>query len=191
MCRYGSGYYKAHYACFDCRKVFKRKLLRDANREQAARLGTAPGAARCPQCSALMADMGLDFAAPKMRDLSAWRHLESLYQSDITFHSCGCSGPGYIPRDDAQHLRVLYQRKKEYVCHMRFWSTYTQPATDNQRQREWDTNRWSLIRTPRSFFGGTKKKRTVDHVAAAQYWANNIKAVELRIGNLEASLRGY
>jgi hypothetical protein len=92
MCRYAMVSYKPHFACFNCRKTFKRRLLNDVDRDE-----TESVAAKCPECGQLMADMGLDFESPKKKDVKAWEHLKTLYAVGITFHSCGCSGPGYIP----------------------------------------------------------------------------------------------
>lgn len=44
-----------------------------------------------------MRNMGLDFKAPKQRNFTQWRKVELLYDHGITFHSCGCCGPGYRP----------------------------------------------------------------------------------------------
>jgi DNA-directed RNA polymerase subunit RPC12/RpoP len=74
MCRYGlSGPYKEHYACFTCRKAFKRRLLEDVDPDGSDR------PARCPQCGGPMANMGLDFAPPPMRDRRAWGVLSELW----------------------------------------------------------------------------------------------------------------
>ena len=83
--------YKPHYACFNCRKTFKRRLFGDIKK------GLSVSDAKCPECGELTAHMGLDFESPKKDDLKKWEHLKSLYSVGITFHSCGCSGPGYIP----------------------------------------------------------------------------------------------
>ncbi len=56
MCRYAFYKYKPHYACFKCRKTFKRKHLFDVDRDNEKSVD-----AKCPQCQSLMANMGLDF----------------------------------------------------------------------------------------------------------------------------------
>ena len=33
MCKYAMALYKSHYACFDCKKTFKRRLMWDINRD--------------------------------------------------------------------------------------------------------------------------------------------------------------
>ena len=54
--------YKPHYACFNCRKTFKRRLFYDI------RKGVQNDIAKCPQCGKPMTDMGLDFASPSKND---------------------------------------------------------------------------------------------------------------------------
>eukprot|EP00657_Telonema_sp_P-1_P001440 TRINITY_DN13667_c0_g1_i1.p1 TRINITY_DN13667_c0_g1~~TRINITY_DN13667_c0_g1_i1.p1 ORF type:complete len:113 (+),score=20.36 TRINITY_DN13667_c0_g1_i1:174-512(+) len=71
--------YKPHYACFECRKSFKRRLASDIRSIYEDQLP-----AKCPDCGALAADMGLDFKAPKMKDEKAWKHLRNLFQVGIT-----------------------------------------------------------------------------------------------------------
>jgi hypothetical protein len=95
MCRYATTRYKPHFACFNCRKTFKRRLLWDISDDDKL----IEVEAKCPQCGKLMADMGLDFASPKKDDTKEWNHIKDLYLVGITFHSCGCTGPGYIPKD--------------------------------------------------------------------------------------------
>lgn len=107
MCRYGMNTYKPHYACFDCRKSFKRRLPRDVGH-------TGPSkAAICPQCARPMADMGLDFQLPKKSDLKAWKASQMLWEVGETFHGCGCSGPGFQPRDPAAFRTFLLMKLEE------------------------------------------------------------------------------
>jgi hypothetical protein len=46
----------------------------------------------CPQCREPMANLGLDFRAPKKNDHRQWRKVALLYRNGITFHGCGCGG---------------------------------------------------------------------------------------------------
>lgn len=97
MCRYGmSGPYKQHYACFKCRKAFKRRPDDDLpDHVTGQRDDNAP--VPCPDCNQPMHNMGLDFEAPKKSDVKQWAKVELLYQHGFAFHSCGCCGPGYRP----------------------------------------------------------------------------------------------
>ena len=61
------------FACFECRKSFKRELKRE------------PYA--CPQCGNPMFEMGRQFKAPAQTDVKQWRKVEALVRGGITFHS--------------------------------------------------------------------------------------------------------
>jgi DNA-directed RNA polymerase subunit RPC12/RpoP len=61
------------FACFECRKSFKRKLGRETY--------------VCPQCGKEMREMGRQFKAPKLDDVKQWRNVEALVRGGITFHS--------------------------------------------------------------------------------------------------------
>ncbi|MCU1499019.1 MAG: hypothetical protein JWM47_2972 [Acidimicrobiales bacterium] len=113
MCRYAMAHYKPHFACFGCRKAFKRLLPHQANHVGPEK------PARCPQCGNQMADMGLDFAPPKQRDTKAWAVLADLWAIGETFHSCGCDGPGYRPRDARAFAAYLDGLRVTYQCNLR------------------------------------------------------------------------
>ncbi|MDL2143974.1 MULTISPECIES: hypothetical protein [Flavobacterium] len=83
--------------------------------------------AKCPQCGELMADMGLDFESPKKDDLKKWEHIKSLYSVGITFHSCGCGGPGYIPNSKEKLIEYFEKMKKTYLKEMDFWRSKIGP----------------------------------------------------------------
>ena len=77
--------------------------------------------AKCPQCGEFMANMGLDFESPKKDDIKKWEHIKSLYSVGITFHSCGCSGPGYIPNSKEKLITYFEEMKSTYLKNMDFW----------------------------------------------------------------------
>ncbi|MCA9557527.1 MAG: hypothetical protein KC583_03080 [Myxococcales bacterium] len=153
MCRYAAPY-KPHLACFACRKSFKRRLLTDVE-------GGGPDRpARCPQCGGPMANMGLDFAPPKQRDVKAWQVVESLFEAGQTFHSCGCSGPGYRPRDRAA-LRAYY---------LRLLADFEHAAINV------DPDTLPRVRVPNSAGGRPRwRTQTVDEVRA--YWNDRARAL--------------
>jgi hypothetical protein len=98
MCRYAyAGPYKDRYACFACRKAFKRRKADElpARMRPTDDVGE-PVAVRCPDCGGPMHDMGMDFEAPRRADVRQWRKVEVLFAHGVTFHSCGC-GPGLRP----------------------------------------------------------------------------------------------
>ena len=101
MCRYGETTYKEPFACFCCRKVFKKtsrwhlpKPLRNGQERIVL----------CPQCGKGMADIGFDFKAPKQKDKNQWKKVRVLFENGFNFYSCGCCGPGYRPKE----LREVY-----------------------------------------------------------------------------------
>ncbi len=97
MCRYAEyGPYKNHFACFGCRKSFKRLPVSEWPKHLQPAEGVA-APAPCPQCGAEMVDMGLDFQPPPTDDVVRWQVVAFLYGQGFTFHSCGCGGPGYRP----------------------------------------------------------------------------------------------
>ncbi|MBB4935060.1 hypothetical protein F4561_005954 [Lipingzhangella halophila] len=49
-----------------------------------------------------MTDAGSNLAVPRRGDRDAWDALATVLRSGLTFHSCGCSGPGYRPRTRAE-----------------------------------------------------------------------------------------
>ncbi|MGI8748812.1 MAG: hypothetical protein ACR2J4_10765 [Deinococcus sp.] len=65
--------YLQHWACFHCRKTFKSG--HDSNHPE--RL--------CPQCRALMTNMGTDFKAPAQYEVKQWRKVQLLAQAGIKF----------------------------------------------------------------------------------------------------------
>lgn len=142
VCRYGSAAYKEHYACFACRKSWKPL--------RAAAPGTAPPSAGvCPECAGPTAAMGLDFQPPRRVDRKAWRAVEALYEVGITFRSCGCSGPGYRPRDPAL-LGAFFRRQQ--VAYRR-----------------------ALAEAELRVRGGST---LADHLDAPRYWRERIRALE-------------
>lgn len=113
MCRYGQyGPYKEPFACFKCRKVFKQT----SRYELPDHLKPHDGEKRickCPQCGEPMADMGHDFKAPKQSDVKQWEKIRILYNNGFTFHSCGCTGPGYRPEKLNEVKNFLMEKKNK------------------------------------------------------------------------------
>ena len=112
MCRYAQYSYKKHYACFRCRKVFRRPSPWDAAGDDTERTE------RCPECRAPMADMGMDLKAPKKSAVKEWAILESLFRMGRRFQTCGCDGPGYIPTKPSDHRRYLEAVAESYRKHL-------------------------------------------------------------------------
>lgn len=115
MCRYATSSYKPHLACFACRKSFKRRLAGDVGHDGPSM------PARCPQCRGLLANMGLDFKPPKQTDRRAWATVANLFEAGETFHSCGCNGPGYRPREPRMLAQYFDDRHRELSEHLSRW----------------------------------------------------------------------
>lgn len=73
----------------------------------------------CPECRQAMTDMGLDFKAPRQADENAWRILQGMYCIGHSFHTCGCDGPGYIPKAKADYRRYLEERLSSFEEQLR------------------------------------------------------------------------
>ena len=100
MCRYAFHEYRDHLACFHCRKTFKqwlRKPRKEESRVSARRYEPDGREVSCPQCARPMANMGLDFRAPRKTDVEAWEVLSFLYEKGFAFHGCGCNAGCYVP----------------------------------------------------------------------------------------------
>lgn len=171
MCRY-SGAYKPHYACFNCRKTFKRRLVRDI------RKGDLDNPAKCPECGELMADMGLDFEAPPKNDKKEWEHIKNLYQVGITFHSCGCTGPGYIPKDKEQLIAYLQKILAAYHRNLDIFRKRIEPQTQSEKDRDRSKN-WDILHEISNEIRG--KNYEVKNEDAKHYWIGKVKEVEQKI----------
>lgn len=175
MCRYSTAPYKPHYACFECRKTFKRRLMSDINRDDKRTVE-----AKCPQCGQLMADMGLDFASPPKDHIKAWAHLKDLYTVGITFHSCGCSGPGYIPASPEQLYEYLEEIKQTYLENLAFWRNRIEPETKKEKVKDQNNNWYELSSVSASY-----KKTVVSNQEGIHFWLNKIKEVEQQLITLK------
>ena len=176
MCRYAMAAYKPHYACFKCRKTFKRRLMWDIRRDNKDLTE-----AKCPQCGDLMANMGLDFESPKKDDIKEWNHIKDLYSVGVTFHSCGCTGPGYIPKDKDRLLAYFEEIISDYNKQLFFWRNRTEPTNEKEIQRE-NSKHWDNIsKVP---YDLRPKKGAIANEDAKNFWISRIKEVEQKIGKL-------
>ncbi len=174
MCRYAFRDYKPHYACFKCRKTFKRKHLFDADRDNETSVE-----AKCPQCQSLMGNMGLDFESPKMKDEKAWEHLEQLYSVGITFHSCGCQGPGYIPNDKEMLIKYYDDKIFNYNKELVFWRKRIEPTNQSEVQKEINQHKEKLWPIPSEL--RDKKTGIVKNEDAINFWIERIKLMEEKL----------
>lgn len=63
--------YKQHYACFNCRKAFKKTNITEVP-EQLLHIDEAGRVVSCPQCGERMPDVGYDFNPPRKDDVKGW-----------------------------------------------------------------------------------------------------------------------
>lgn len=139
MCRYAFYQYKSHYACFKCKKGFKRKNLGDITR---AKIESKPF--HCPECRSLMANVGLDCEIPKKSNTQQWKVLESLYEIGITYHSCGCGGPGYMPKELDELKSFLLNMKTVYSNHYKSSLSKDGLKTVQKSERTESLKHWSF-----------------------------------------------
>jgi hypothetical protein len=144
MCRYASKTYKIHFACFNCRKSFKKapsedlaiqngdwedyklafwsyssaksKKFRKENPDRVIYLTEKykNRKEKCPECGELMTDLGLDFKAPKKDKTKEWEIIKGLYRIGKSFYSCGCNGIGYVPKNEKEYKEYLLKNRYYY-----------------------------------------------------------------------------
>ncbi|WP_255462941.1 hypothetical protein [Flavobacterium sp. LPB0248] len=123
-----------------------------------------------------MANMGLDFESPKKDDVKKWEHIKSLFSVGITFHSCGCSGPGYIPSSKEKLMEYFEDIKKRYLENMNFWRSRIEPTTKQEKERDLNKN-WHKL----SSISPNYKKEIVTNQEGLDYWHVKIKQVEEKL----------
>ncbi|MEU4212304.1 deoxyxylulose-5-phosphate synthase [Streptomyces sp. NPDC026206] len=117
---------KTSYVCLPCRASYKQPhpAPHDRGRERI-----------CPRCAEPLIHVGSAFAAPRRRDVAAWRTLSVLLHAGVRFHKDCCGGgPGYRPRTlrevrermayaratgepfDKALVRHVVQERPERVC---------------------------------------------------------------------------
>lgn len=175
MCKYAMISYKDHYACFECQKTFKRRLWIDFKKGEKE---NSP--AVCPQCAGKMANMGKDFESPKMDDDKAWSHLKNLYEVGITYFSCGCSGPGYVPRDHEALLEYFERILARYFKELEFWRNRIEPETKQERIKDEQRN-WQKL----SPINSNYRKEIVKNQEGFDYWHIQIKKIEEKIETIK------
>ena len=91
---YRTRLHKQHFACFQCRKAFKRRWPCDYLPRGVLASRPFP----CPQCGQPMNDMGVDFKAPPRNALRQWLKVAVLYSFGILFDWDPVTGEGRGPR---------------------------------------------------------------------------------------------
>jgi len=96
---------KTSYVCLSCRVSHKQPYDRTRQRT-------------CPRRAEPMIHAGSAFAAPRRRDVAAWRTLTVLLNAGVSFHKSCCGGPGYRPRTlrEVRELMAHARRSGEPVA---------------------------------------------------------------------------
>jgi len=68
--------YKQHYACFHCRKAFKKVNIQEVP-DHLVKIDERGRVVHCPQCGKRMPEVGFDFKAPKKHDTKGWKEAET------------------------------------------------------------------------------------------------------------------
>lgn len=114
---------------------------------------------RCPQCAEQMVDMGLDFKAPRQQDKKAWRILHGMFRVGHCFHTCGCHGPGWVPKATSDYRQYLERHRRSYQAQIRNLrrATSRTAAEKDDARAHWgslikkiDTELWSLVGSRRT-----------------------------------------
>jgi hypothetical protein len=110
--------YRIQFACFDCRKSFKRTYTVD-EQERAAWLSRRKSGLRpskaftppvypCPDCAAEATLMGRAFRAPRQEDTARWRAVEILSHAGYTFWS----SVGRLPETVTEARKFVQAKRK-------------------------------------------------------------------------------
>jgi len=165
MCRYARKIYKSHYACFRCRKSFKQtdvddillrirkdKMYHELNGKSIKRAGQVftkterhilnelreeieNRPIKCPECGNLMADLGREFKPPKKTAVKEWKIVEGLYRTGKIFHTCGCDGIGYIPKNSKDYEIYLKNILDEYQNYLTSCQNVTEAEFPDKMER--------------------------------------------------------
>lgn len=173
MCRYAMTAYKPHYACFTCRKTYKRRLISDIKRG-----AISEADATCPQCGNLLADMGKDFEAPRTSDKKAWGHLRALYTAGITYHSCGCSGPGYIPATKDALITYFEEHIEEARTQLTAWRAVSAKGKGHKNETGAARAFELALRVPADL---RTEGININTTEAIDFWIKRIRELEAKI----------
>jgi FtsZ-binding cell division protein ZapB len=144
--------------------------------------------AKCPQCGQLMANIGLDFEAPKMENVKAWEHIKTLYSVGITFHSCGCSGPGYIPNSKEKLVDYLNEQRNVALDNLNFWRCRVESTNSSEQNRDISKNWKYISKVPNELM---TKKRKVRNEDAVNFWIERLKELDGKIERITTATNSF
>jgi NAD-dependent SIR2 family protein deacetylase len=98
------------FACFHCRKVFRKPYLPTGEQRQDARGRWYPvmKPPTCPDCGESMIDMGRYFKPPKRTNVQQWEKVRQLRQNGVIFNGYA----GRIPKRLSQVKPYLANRER-------------------------------------------------------------------------------
>lgn len=100
--------YNMAFACFDCRKSFKREfVLTDG----------VPLEMKCPHCGGVAHNLGRHFKAPKKGDLKQWQKVRFLFDHGFRFQKIRV---GPKDKDTVPYPDTLEQAKEFVVKYKEF-----------------------------------------------------------------------
>lgn len=105
---------------------------------------------KCPECGSAMIDMGLDFKPPRQSAAKAWAILQGMYRTGHAFHTCGCDGPGWIPRSTNDYRHYLDSMRRTYEQQLHHVQTSDLSSAEKQEAAAYWTSRIEAIDRERS-----------------------------------------
>src|SRR5689334_16861539 len=95
---------KAHWVCFDCRKMFRKPPR--------AQQEPPSGGYVCPECKQPMCDMGVYFEPPRRNAIKRWAMMRLLAENSILFRSEGAKAfiQAFIFEDRRPNLNRVKER---------------------------------------------------------------------------------
>ncbi len=111
--------YNLHYACFVCRKMFNKPPWTRRHDGKGAPVNVVV----CPQCGAVMHNMGKEFQPPRRNAVRQWRKVELLFgrgwRWETRFKEVwtvqGNRKVGYVvPASRSPRARTLREARTEY-----------------------------------------------------------------------------
>lgn len=88
---------------------------------------------KCPECGKLMVDLGLDLKPPRKTDVRAWKKLQGMFTVGHEWRTCGCNGPGWIPKSTADYRHYLTSTLRAYQKNLKFAQQRTNTTTEEKR----------------------------------------------------------
>lgn len=118
--------YKSKYICTDCRKVFKRRVLADIDKDNHQEKEHA-----CPDCGNKTSWVGPKFEAPKSDNIKTWNALKILHDLGLVYF-IGSTKSIVLPESSKGLRDMLFSIKEIYTASITYWTSheYTEANKD-------------------------------------------------------------